>query len=127
VVLLNTANSSINDQKRTLPASNSANCTIKYPHTGKYIYFAKDFAYLCIATYPPPLVIDKDPNHKLPSDSNIDDNKYCLQSKLLSLHMNKNSGILKSGDGAEPMGNTDYNKIMQQWWHQGSAPFAANL
>jgi hypothetical protein len=72
-------------------------------------------------------VIDEDPDHKPPSDSDVNDNGYRPWSKLLSSHMDEDGGTLESEDGAEPEGNTDRDKMMRQRRYQSGAPFAANL
>jgi hypothetical protein len=107
LLLLKTANSGANGRKRALPVSNSANRTTKRTRTGKDIYFAYDFAYLCVATRPPPLVINEDPDHEPPSDSNIDDEDYRQQSKSPSSHMDEDGGTSEGEAGPED--NTDHN------------------
>jgi hypothetical protein len=106
-MLVIVANSGTNGRKRAPLASNSVNRTTKRARTGKYINFVEDFAYLCIATQPPPLVINKDPDHEPPSDSNVDDDDYRPRSKSVSSHMEENGSTLQSEDSAEPEGNTD--------------------
>jgi hypothetical protein len=54
-------------------------------------------------------LINEDPDHKLPSDSNIsrNNNDYHLQSKLLPLHTDEDGDAAELESNAEPEENTE--------------------